>query len=349
MELKERIESFTKLGELLHKLNDVKINDDRDISEFRNTLEQVKNSNEWFTIESLNHSLNSIAKNLHADSIEKWISRYPQIQNRSDKKRVGLVMAGNIPLVGFHDFLAVIMAGHEVIIKLSSKDDKLMKGIVALLKNINPELGNLISFENNQLKKFDAIIATGSNNSAKYFEYYFNKYPNIIRKNRNSLALLTGNETTAELNLLADDILLYFGLGCRNVSKIYIPDNYIIDRLFEAVYKYRDYINHNKFANNFTYNRSIYLMNKAAFWENGFLIMKEDSGLSSPISVVYIERYKNIETVKESLHQNKEQIQCIVAQDGIIEGSVSFGETQNPKLWDYADNIDTMQFLLSLQ
>ncbi len=348
MELKERIDAFVKLGELLPKLIDYKNDKDKNAIDFQHLLETVKSSNEWFTLESLIYSLTSIAENLKIDNIRNWTNRYPSIQNKIEQKRVGLVTAGNIPLVGFHDVLSVLIAGHEIVIKLSSKDDKLMKRIVELLKNINHGFDNLISFENNQLKKFDAIIATGSNNSAKYFEYYFGKYPNIIRKNRNSLAILTGDETKDDLDLLADDILLYYGLGCRNVSKIYIPENYNIDRLFESVYKYREYANHNKFANNYNYNKSIYLMNKASFWENGFMIMKEDTGLTSPISVVYIERYQDIEKVKASIEAQKDQIQCVVAKAGIVVGSVLFGETQKPNLWDYADNVDTMQFLLSL-
>ncbi len=348
MELKERIDAFVKLGELITKLIDNKNDTDKNAIDFQHLLETVKSSNEWFTHESLTYSLTSIAENLKIDNIQNWIKRYPSIQNKIGQKRVGLVTAGNIPLVGFHDLLSVLMAGHEIVIKLSSKDDKLMKGIVELLKNINHGFDNLISFENNQLKKFDAIIATGSNNSAKYFEYYFGKYPNIIRKNRNSLAILTGDETKEDLDLLADDILLYYGLGCRNVSKIYIPDNYNIDKLFESVYKYHEYSNHNKFANNYTYNKSIYLMNKAPFWENGFMIMKEDSGLTSPISVVFIERYQDIEKVKENIEAQRDQIQCVVAKKGIVEGSVLFGESQKPNLWDYADNVDTLQFLLSL-
>jgi len=348
MELKERIDAFVKLGELLSKYIDSKDITEKTIFDFNKLIDSVKRSNEWFTHESLIYSLTSISNSLAKESIEKWIKQYPTIQNQIQKKRVGLVTAGNIPLVGFHDFMCVLVSGHEVVIKLSSKDDKLLKGIVELLVKINNEFENSITFEENRLKQFDAIIATGSNNSAKYFEYYFGKYPNIIRKNRNSLAILKGNESKDELDLLADDILFYFGLGCRNVSKIYIPDNFKIDKIFESLYKYKEYTNHNKFANNYTYNKSIYLMNKASFWENGFLILKEDSGLTSPISVVFIERYQDIEKVKERIYEDKEQIQCIVAQDGIIEGSVYFGEAQKPQLWEYADNVDTMQFLLSL-
>ena len=344
MDLQKRIKAFVEVGE--------KIDEMLAYSGFENEQSLIKFLetsvyNEWFTEEHIKYSLKAIAESLRSENINAWLNKYPKIKN-SSKKRVGVVTAGNIPLVGFHDFLCVLISGNELVIKMSTKDDKLLKGIIELLLTQNPEFEKLIRFEKEKLTDFDAIIATGSDNTAKYFEYYFGKYPNIIRKNRNSVAVLTGEETEEELNSLADDIMMYFGLGCRNVSKLYLPEGYDIQKVFKALYKYKYFVDHNKYSNNYTYNKSIYLMEKIPFWENGFTIIKEDMGLASPISVVYFEYYKSFQTVKERLNIDKENIQCVVSKEGLVDGSVSFGQAQKPKLWDYADNLDTMNFLLEL-
>ncbi len=347
MNLKDRILAFAELDEHLSFIN-FQAKQKISIERFKNVIQQASLNNDWFTPESVNFSIKSIVENLTENQLNKWLSKYPELENYNSCKNVAVIMAGNIPLVGFHDLLSILITGHKAIVKLSSKDDVLLKGITELLININPEFKDYIHFADERLKDFDAVIATGSNNSAQYFEYYFGKYPNIIRKNRNSVAVLTGKETEKELKLLADDIFQYFGLGCRNVSKIYIPDNLDLDRLFKAVYHYREVINHNKYANNYTYNRSVYMMNKIHFFENGFLILKEDMGMSSPISVVFYERYKNLDTVKQRLNIDKEQIQCVVSNVKELPQQVNFGEAQKPRLWDYADNVDTLEFLLSL-
>ncbi|MFN8257727.1 MAG: acyl-CoA reductase [Bacteroidales bacterium] len=339
--LENRVEAFIKLGTYIKKF----ISEKDASSDF---LESVHGSNEWFTNENVIHALTSVSEILSEKSLSEWLGRYPDIQLKRNEKKIGLIMAGNIPLVGFHDFLSVLISGHKLVVKLSSKDDKLLKFIVNWLIAYNKEFENLITFENAQLKNFDAVIATGSNNSARYFEYYFSKYPNIIRKNRNSVAILTGMETKSDMDGLADDLLIYFGLGCRNVSKLYIPENFDLKLIFEALYRYNNYLYHNKFYNNFTYNKSIYLMNKIRFWENGFIILKEDIAIASPISVVFFERYENIEIVKQKIALEKDFLQCVVAKEGVIKGSVNFGQTQRPLLWDYADNVDTMKFLLTL-
>jgi len=347
MNLTERIAAFTELGEHLGFV-DMHAKQSKNIELFKNTIRQASLNNEWFTLENILFSIKSIAENLQEKSLSKWLKKYPELKKYQTSKNVAVIMAGNIPLVGFHDLLSILITGHKAIVKLSSKDDVLLKGIVELLFNINSEFKKYIYFTDEYLKDFDAVIATGSNNSAQYFEYYFGKYPNIIRKNRNSIAVLTGNETEEELKLLADDIFQYFGLGCRNVSKIYIPDNFDLDRLFKAVYHYKEILDHNKYANNYTYNRSIYMMNKIRFLENGFLILKEDLAMSSPISVLFYERYKNLETVKQRIDIEKEQIQCVVSNEKDLPQRVSFGEAQKPQLWDYADNVDTVKFLLRL-
>jgi hypothetical protein len=344
MVLQERIDAFVELGKNLQELLDG--NSPTKGSDLGKILE-ASVYNEWFTKEHIKFSLKAIAESLTSENIANWLSKYPKIEKAFNKK-IGVVTAGNIPLVGFHDLLCVLIAGNELIIKMSSKDDKLFISIIELLIEQNPEFKKLIRFEKEQLKDFDAIIATGSDNTSKYFEYYFGKYPNIIRKNRNSVAVLTGEETEEELNGLADDIMMYFGLGCRNVSKLYLPEGYDIQRVFKALYQYKHFVDHNKYSNNYTYNKSIYLMEKTPFWENGFTILKEDIGMASPISVIYFENYKTLQTVKERLNIDKENIQCVAAKDGLVEGSVAFGKAQQPELWDYADNVDTMEFLLEL-
>ncbi len=347
MDLKNRIAAFNKLGVYLSD-TDVPAKQNIFTEQFKHVLQQASVNNEWFTIENILFSIKNIANSLSEQKLNKWLNSYPEIEAYNVTKNVALIMAGNIPLVGFHDLLSVLISGHKAIIKLSSKDDILLKGIAELLYQINPEFKNYIYFTDERLKNFDAVIATGSNNSAQYFEYYFGKYPNIIRKNRNSVAVLSGKESKKELELLAEDIFMYFGLGCRNVSKLYIPNDLDLDKIFKAVYSYKDVINHNKYANNYTYNRSVYLMNQIKFFENGFMILKEDIGMSSPISVVFYERYSNLDTVKQRLDVDKEQIQCVVSHIKDLPQQVSFGKAQKPELWDYADNVDTLKFLLQL-
>ncbi len=333
MNINQRISVFSKLGE-----------------EIQNNKEQLKKGphNPWFTDESLDYALSEISKSLSQENLEKWVLMYPNLQKPVKSKRVGVITAGNIPLVGFHDFLSVLISGHKFIGKLSSKDDKLLPRVIDLLIKIEPEFKDYIFLSEERLTNFDAVIATGSNNSARYFDYYFGKYPHIIRKNRNSVAVISGKETDEELELLADDIFLYFGLGCRSVSKLFLPDGYDLDHIFRNSLKHKEVINHNKYANNYDYNRAIYMMNLIEFKDNGIMLIKEDINMASPISVVYYEHYSKLETVKQRLEIEKDNIQCVVAKDNVIKDAVSFGESQKPMLWDYADNVDTIEFLISL-
>jgi hypothetical protein len=340
MDLNSRINAFVKLGENIASLM-------QDKNKFIDNL-AMHVSNDWYTRSNLLFCLESISQNLQHEKLNEWIQKYPELYNLQCNSKIGLVTAGNIPLVGFHDVLCILLSGHSLIIKHSTKDEKLMTWLLELLTEIQPGFSQNMSIENSHLKGFDAVIATGGNNTANYFDYYFRKYPHIIRKNRNSLAILTGKETDEELRLLADDMLLYFGLGCRNVSKLFISEDFDIQRIFNALYSYADLVNHNKFANNYTYNKSIYMMNSIPFFENGFLILKEDTGIGSPVAVVFYERYSDIFSVQQKIAFEKEKIQCVVAHDGIINGSIKFGKSQMPELHDYADNIDTMEFLIRL-
>ena len=232
---------------------------------------------------------------------------------------------------------------------MSSSDDKLLPALLKQLLIVEPAFANQIIYTE-RLKDFDAIIATGSNNTSRYFDYYFGKVPNIIRKNRNSIAVLNGNETKAELENLGHDIFDYFGLGCRNVSKIYVPANYDLKNLFEPIEKYQPIINHFKYNNNYDYNKSIYLVNGVKHFDNGFLLVKEDENFVSPLAVLFYEEYNSLEEIEEKLILNDEQIQCVVSNIDlkINKETIGFGDSQNPKLWDYADNVNTIAFLQSL-
>ncbi len=291
----------------------------------------------------------SISSSLEEKKLRIWLEAYPEIEKiNSDNKRIGLIMAGNIPLVGFHDVISCIFSGHKLLGKLSSKDDKLFPLLKEILCTLNPDLEDKIGFTDQFLKNIDAIIATGSNNSSRYFEYYFKKYPNIIRKNRNSIAVITGDENREDLRKLADDIFLYFGLGCRNVSKLFFPEGYDPASIISHFEPYSYLYNHNKYANNYDYYKAIYLVNLIAHFDSGFLLLKEDYSYSSPVGVVYYEFYKSIDALKNKLEQDENLIQCIIAKEGLLDGTINFGESQLPEFWNYADNRDTLKFLINL-
>lgn len=307
---------------------------------FESLLKKSQIENPWFTIENQRFALQQWTDLLTEENINNWLKEY-QISKIS--KRVGLIMAGNIPLVGFHDVISVVLSNHVPVIKLSSKDKYM---IPFLLKKWNEFSEGSITFEFiERLENFDAVIATGSNNTARYLEYYFKNHLHIIRKNRTSIAVLKGDETEEELKLLAEDIFRYFGLGCRNVTRLFIPQDFVIDRLFESFLKFQEIINHNKYANNYEYNRAIYLLNQDKFWDNNFVMLKEDEKLFSPLSVINFSRYSSLDEVKGFIAENEENIQCIVAKEELGLDSVRPGEAQNPGLDTYADNVDTMKFL----
>ncbi|WP_294312936.1 acyl-CoA reductase [uncultured Chryseobacterium sp.] len=307
---------------------------------FESLLERSKIENPWFTIENQKFALQQWADLLTEKNIGSWLNKY-RISGIS--KRVGLILAGNIPLVGFHDVISVVLSNHIPVIKLSSKDKYM---IPFLLKKWNEFSEGSVPFEFvEKLENFDAVIATGSNNTARYLEYYFKNHLHIIRKNRTSIAVLKSDETEEDLKLLAEDIFRYFGLGCRNVTRLFIPQDFVIDRLFESFLNFQDIINHNKYANNYDYNRAIYLLNQEKFWDNNFVMLKEDEKLFSPLSVINFSRYSSLDEVKSFIAENEENIQCIVAGEELGLNSVKPGEAQNPGLDTYADNVDTMKFL----
>ena len=305
-------------------------------------LEEAERKNAWFDRENCLMTLHHWAGLLKKENLSQWLSSY-SIEN-IPQKRIALILAGNIPLVGFHDLLCTLLIGHTAIVKLSSNDKVLLPFLISELKNLTSIFEDKIIFTEEKLTDFDAVIATGSNNTARYFEYYFGKKPHIIRKNRNSIAILTGEETKEELELLGKDIFTYFGLGCRNVSKIFIPENYDFTNFFQAIYSFHSVMNHQKYINNYDYNKAVYLMNLEQLLENGFLLLKEDKHYASPIATLFYEKYTNISSLQERLTEDKELIQCIVS-NGSFPNSITFGQAQIPSLRDYADGIDTIAFL----
>ncbi len=344
--------SFVELGRFLKQFtyeiyskDETVLHNDLFFENFKNLIDLSQSHNGWFTPEQVCFSIQSWAKALTEDSLNHWLSNYDF--SKIEPKKVGLILAGNIPLVGFHDFLSVLISGHNVLVKTSSNDQHLLKFLANYLIQLNPKFSNKITFVEGKLEGFDAIIATGSNNTARYFEYYFKDKPSIIRKNRNSVAVLDGTETFENLVALGEDIFRYFGLGCRNVSKFFVPKEYNFDTFFKAMYEYKDVIFYEKYANNYDYNKAVFLMSNFQLLDNEFLTLKEDTSYSSPISSVFYEYYEKFDDVKNRLKNDEDQIQCIVSNN-LISNSVDFGQTQKPKLWDYADNIDTIAFLLKI-
>ena len=343
---------FIELGRFLSQFsfenytkNETVLHNDLYFDGFADLIQLSQSHNGWFTPEQVCFSVQSWANALTEENLNKWLSNYNLQEVKP--KTVGLILAGNIPLVGFHDFLSVLISGHNVLVKTSSNDQHLIKFLAKYLITVNPEIESHITFTDGKLENFDAVIATGSNNTARYFEFYFKDKPSIIRKNRNSVAVLTGNETKEELINLGEDIFRYFGLGCRNVSKLFVPNGYDFKNFFEAIYEYKDVIYYEKYSNNYDYNKAVFLMSNFKLLDNEFLTLKEDSSFASPISSVFYEYYDDIEVLQSQLKNDAEQIQCIVSKNS-IENSIPFGKTQKPELWDYADNVDTIAFLLSI-
>jgi hypothetical protein len=351
MTLETKKSIFVELGKFLSQFsenntdkNPTVLHNDVFFNDFIALIKLSQSHNGWYTPENVYFAIQSWAEALTETNLNQWLLAYDL--QLIEPKKIALILAGNIPLVGFHDFLSVLITGNNVLIKTSSNDQHLLPFLAKYLIAVDPELVNKITFVDGKLENFDAVIATGSNNTARYFEYYFKDKPSIIRKSRNSVAVLNGNETREQLSALGEDIFRYFGLGCRNVSKLFVPKDYSFVAFFEAIYEYQDVIHYEKYANNYDYNKAVFLMSNFKLLDNGFLTLKEDKSHASPISSVFYEYYEDISDLQIRLQSESEHIQCIV-NDNLIENSIGFGETQKPKLWNYADNIDTISFLLT--
>ena len=339
MELKHRIIAFAQLGK---KISDwLTCYELQERSPLDSVIRQAYIKNGWFDESQIIGAIDSVNSWLNQDSLNDWTEKYEFGTNTT--KLVGVIMAGNIPLVGYHDYLSVLISGHKLLAKLSSKDEVLIKFLHQELVKLEPEFEGLVDFSTERFTNVDAVIATGSDNSSKYFEYYFSGKPNIIRRNRTSVAVLTGNETKKELHQLGNDIFSYYGLGCRSITKVYLPKGFDIDWFYTGILEHGEVINNHKYQNNYDYHKSLYLLNGDKLWDNNFLLMKEDSSLTSPVGVLYFEEYENIKELEEKLATLSDQIQCRV---GI--GGFDLGNAQTPRLDDYSDNIDVMEFLLKL-
>ena len=331
----QNINNLVRLGELLSKTE-----------QFNDIFEKAEQQNSWFTRANVIFAFKSWSEALSKNNVQQWLSQY-QLPQTTSPKKILIIMAGNLPLVGLHDLLCVLVSGHKAIVKLSSNDCVLLPYLITQMKTFAPEWTEAVTFTDDKVTEYDAVIATGSNNTARYFEYYFGKKPHIIRKNRHSVAVLTGKETPEELFALGKDIFLYYGLGCRSISKLFVPKGYDFNLLFQAIYPYKDIIQEQKYANNYDYNKAVYLMSLFQLLENGFLLLKEDEHYGSPIATLFYEYYTDVASLKEKLTTDAEKIQCVVAHNFTTE-EVAFGETQTPQLWDYADGVDTLNFLLKL-
>lgn len=335
--LDERIEALSKLGELIGNLH----------SEEKNELfRRANNQNSWFTEVSMESALDGLSKLLDKQKLLNWLSSY-QIPEITQPRKVGILMAGNIPGVGFHDLMCVLVSGHIAVPKLSSADSYFSNWLIQQLVQVEPRLEEYIQIEE-MLKGMDAYIATGSDNSARYFNYYFGKYPSIIRANRTSVAILTGEESEETLDRLGKDIFLYFGLGCRNVSKIFVRNVEQLQHFLDVMEKFSWVAINHKYLNNYEYIKSIYLVNSEPHLDNGFLILRESKELVSPIGVLFYEVYDSAEDLMNLLNSQETKIQCIVGDPEVISGAIPFGEAQYPEPWDYADKVDTLEFLIRL-
>ncbi len=347
-----RIKAFVKLGSFFREFVTSTTSNafetessDPWIDKFSKVIVDAGLRNGWFTKEQVLHAIGSWGYLLEEASIKDWISSYNMEVQKS--KTIAIITAGNIPLVGFHDLICTLICGHNAIVKCSSNDQLLLPFIADYLTEVEPGFKDKVQFTEGRLTEYDAVIATGSNNTARYFEYYFGKKPNIIRRNRNSVAVLSGDESREDLEQLGEDIFRYYGLGCRSVSKLFVPKDYDFEPLFQALFKYQDVLQQQKYANNYDYNKAVYLMSEFIILDNGFLMLKEDLNYASPIATLFYEYYDTADDIKAKLQEDSEQIQCVVA-DGFTETEISFGRTQQPGLADYADGIDTVEFLLRI-
>lgn len=343
MNINRRIQLISDIGEFLKNYLDENYdnNNDDKLVEFKDVITKAQSKNPWFTDANIKVNLTYWSKKLTKHNLNKWLSKYNL--NNTSRKNIAIIMAGNIPLVGFHDFICVFLSGHNSIIKLSNSDSCIIPFLTDLMKLPSERIVYSDSF----LKDYDGVIATGSDNTSRYFDYYFKNKRSIIRKNRNSIAILNGEESDDDLKSLSQDIFTYFGLGCRNVSKLYVPKNYNFDLFFNSIFGYKELINNHKYANNYDYNKAIYLMSEYKFLDNGFFIVKEGNEMHSPISTINFEYYDNVSILRKKINQEDDNIQCIVSNIE-FKGKVNFGETQNPSLNQYADNIDVMKFLLTI-
>lgn len=332
----DRIEAFASLAQSLGAIP---------ADEFQALAERAQQENGWFTLSSVKQAFEGLHVLLQPDALRVWASRYPEV---TSVKTVGVAMAGNIPLVGFHDFLSVLLSGHRLRYKPSSKDTVLLNYVRDLLLRIEPRLADSIEVSE-RLNGVDAIIATGSDNTSRYFEYYFRHIPHIIRKNRVSCAVIQGDEPAGEFNRLGSDVFSYYGLGCRNVASVFVPRDFALAQLLDGFSPFANVMKNHKYENNYTYQKSLLMLNQEKFLDSGYLILKQDDRIHSPIGVLHYTPYDDLAHLRKLIESHREKLQVIVSAQGWYEGSIPFGTAQTPKVDDYADGLDTMKFLASIK
>jgi Acyl-CoA reductase (LuxC) len=345
--MQERVAAFAALGQALNRIAGNTGTTPAETA-FQELIPSYHLSNGWYTPTFITHRISQIARGLELQVLENWVSGYtfPEL---AAPKTVGVILAGNLPLVGFDDFAAVLLSGNKFCGKLSSDDKRMLPAVAALLCETEPRFSEYIEFTDARLPKVDAVIATGSNNSSRYFDYYFGKYPHIIRKNRHSVAVLDGTETPEELAALGNDIFLYFGLGCRSVSKLFVPEGYSFNTFYESILSWGDMMNgHTKYMNNYEYHRTLYLLSRETLLDNNFLLLKEDKSMSSPPGMIFWESYSDKETLQQRLHELEPELQCVAGHQTLWPAALPFGTTQCPLPSDYADGADTLAFLSRL-
>ncbi len=356
MNLQKRIDALARLGYFMRETakplpNPVFANLQEQNSFDKLELEicQAKNYNGWFTENNVRQAIGSLGEAMTKEKLEEWAVRYgDKLINHEGRKQVGIVMAGNIPAVGFHDLLCVLLTGNNALAKMSSGDNRLIPALIQLLIAISPDFDDVASFTKDRLTGFEAIIATGSNNASRYFEFYFGKYPHIIRKNRNGVAVLTGRETSDELDGLSFDISAYYGLGCRNVTHLFVPEQYDFIPLLDTLSQNNQNTDNSHYFNNYEYHKAILLVNGTPHFDTGGLLLTENPAIPSSVSIVHYSTYHNIEQLSSYLKTLQDQIQCVVSNPEIIPHAIPMGTSQQPELWDYADGIDTIDFLLNI-
>ena len=336
--IKNRVLALEKLGLYFQNIKA----GNSEYHNFFECLENAKQHNAWFQLDQCLAAFKVWGDALSKEKINKWVTSYDLKENQ-EQKTIAVIMAGNIPLVGLHDLISIWISGNIALVKCASKDQILMPFVA----DLDPIFKSSTIFTTKKIEGFNAVIATGGNNAARYFDYYFSQYPHIIRKNRNGVAVLKGNESKEEYEALGKDLLQYYGMGCRNVSKLYVPEAFDLNLVFEGVYPLASVLNMNKYANNYDYNKAVFLMSGYDFVENGFFMIKKDKGISSPIACAFYEYYEDIETLEKKLETLEDKIQCLVSIIP-LKNAIPFGHTQQPQLWDYADGIDTMTFLIDL-
>lgn len=339
--LADRLHAFVKLGDF--------IRDALASGLPSSVLYQAQLANPWFTETEVKRSLHGLSSWLEKDVLEKWVVPYDLPDGQPIPCTVALVMAGNIPLVNFHDVLCVLVSGHKLLGKLSHQDPILLPWLMDVLVQIEPRLSPFIQLSRQPITDFHAVIATGSGNSGRYFSHYFKKYPHIIRGHRNAIGVLSGEETDAEIEAFGPDVFAYFGMGCRNISSFLMPVSFPPERLAAAWHEFQDCVHHGKYLNNYEYRKAIYLVNRTPHLDNGFLLLLPNSALSAPIATLHYQTYEDAKQRETFLAESAPKLQAVIGHHMVYKGLLSPGSAQLPTLMDYPDHIDVMEFLRPLR